>query len=78
MKVLLFLIPPVIVTFIPVGTKLMRNITLYDYPVFFLVLSTGVIILSYIIAIISYNLLYTRKFKTIENNLKELAQFLKE
>jgi hypothetical protein len=78
MKVLLFLIPPVIVTFIPLGTKLIRNICLYDYPVFFLILSLSVIVLSYIIAFISYQAIFSRKFKEIENSLVELEKFKEE
>jgi hypothetical protein len=33
-KILMFLIPPVIVAFIPLGVKFIRNIYLYDYSTF--------------------------------------------
>ena len=77
-KILLFLIPPVIVTFLPLGTKFMRNICLYDYPDYFLTLSAGIIILSYFIAFVSYKLIFSRKFRLIEENLTELEKFREE
>ena|SRR4030066_697263 len=78
MKIFMFLIPPVIITFIPLGTKFVRNISLYDYPLFFLILSLVVIIFSYIIAFISHLTIYSRKYKIIENSLKELEKFKEE
>ncbi|MFA5015056.1 MAG: hypothetical protein WC549_05895 [Actinomycetota bacterium] len=74
-RVLMFLIPPVIITFIPLGIKFVRNINLYDYPLFFLILSLVVIVFSYIIAFISHLTIYSRKYRTIESSLKELEKF---
>jgi hypothetical protein len=78
MKIFMFLIPPVIITFIPLGTKFVRNISLYDYPLFFLILSLVVIVFSYIIAFISNQTIYVRKFNIIDNSLKELEKYKEE
>jgi len=77
-KILLFTIPPVIVSFLLSGVRLVRNINLFDYPIFFIALSLSIILLSYPIAFISYRVICLRKLKQIENNLMELEKFKEE
>jgi hypothetical protein len=77
-KIFIFLIPPVIITFIPLGVKLIQNINLYDHPIFFLILSIIVILCSYIIFFISNKTIFSRGLKIIENSLKELEKFRDE
>jgi len=77
-KIFMFLIPPVIITFIPLGAKFVRNICFYDYPLFFLMLSFIVIIFSYIIFFISNRIIFSRELRIIENSLKELEKFKEE
>lgn len=77
-KIFMFLIPPVIITFIPLGVKFIRNVSLYDYPLFFLMLSFIVVIFSYIIFFISNRIIFSRDLKIIENSLKELEKFREE
>jgi len=77
-KIFMFLIPPVIITFIPLGVKFILNISLYDYPLFFLILSLIVVIFSYIIFFISNRIIFSRELKIIESSLKELEKFREE
>lgn len=78
LKIFLFIIPPLIPSFILLGVKFIHNINLLDYPVFFTILSIGIVIISYVIAFISYQLILSRRFKIIENNLSELEKFNEE
>jgi hypothetical protein len=78
LKIFLFIIPPVIPSFILLGVRFIRNINLLDYPLFFTILSVSIIIISYTIFFISYQLILSRRFKIIENNLKELEKFNEE
>ena len=78
MKIFLYTIPPVIVTFILVGVNYVRGINLFDYPIFFTVLTASIIVISYVIAIISHKTIYTRKFIQINNNLEELDNIINE
>ncbi len=77
-KTFLFIVPPVVVTFLLLGVRFVRNINLFDYPVFFAILSTCIIVMGYIIIFISHRILYLRKFKLIENSLAELEEFKAE
>ena len=74
-KIFLFTIPPVIVTFLLLGVNFVRNINLFDYPVFLITLSLSIIILSYPIAFVSYRVICLRKLRQIDNNLMELEKF---
>ena len=74
-KIFMFLIPPVIITFIPLGVKFIRNVSLYDYPLFFLMLSFIVVIFSYIIFFISNRIIFSIDLNIIEYHLKELEKF---
>jgi hypothetical protein len=78
LKIFLYTIPLVILTFILVGVNFVRGINLFDYPVFFSVLAASIILVSYIIAIISNKTIFTRKFIQINNSLEELEKFIKE
>lgn len=78
MRTFLFIVPPVVVTFLLVGVRFVRNINLFDYPVFFAILSTCIIVLGYIIIFISHRILFLRKFRLIENSLAELEEFKAE
>ena len=78
LKIFLFIIPPVIPSFILLGVRFIRNINLLDYPLFFTILSVSIIIISYTIFFISYQLILSRRFEIIENNLKELEKFNEE
>ncbi len=78
LKIFLFVIPPVIPSFILLGVRFIRNINLLDYPLFFTILSISIVIISYVIAFISYQLILSRRFKIIESNLKELEKFNEE
>jgi hypothetical protein len=78
MKILLFSIPLVVTTFSIVGVKFIRGINLFDYPVFLTILAISIIVLSYILAFISYDVLIKRKYKVIEDNLMELESFKAE
>jgi hypothetical protein len=75
MKILLFSIPLVVPIFPIVGVKFIRNINLFDYPTFLTILAITLIVLSYVIAFISYDILVVRKYKVLENNLIELEKF---
>jgi len=75
MKTLLFSIPFVVTAFPIVGVKFVRGINLFDFPIFLTTLAISIIILSYIIAFISYDVLVKRKHSVIENNLMELESF---
>jgi hypothetical protein len=75
MSIIMFLTPLVAIAFLPLGVKFVRNICLYDYPLFFLILSLAVIILSYILTYIAYQTIYKRKFKIIEESLNELEKY---
>ena len=78
LKIFLFVIPPVIPSFILLGTKFIHHINLLDHPLFFTILSISIVIISYVIAFISYQLILSRRFKIIENKLKELENFNEE
>ncbi|MBA7486154.1 hypothetical protein ES705_21397 [subsurface metagenome] len=78
MKILLFSIPLVVPTFPIMGAKFIRGLNLFDFPVFLTIMAISMIVLSYILAIISYDVLVIRKYKVIENNLKELESFKEE
>ena len=78
LKIFLFVIPPVIPSFILLGIRFIHNINLLDYPLFFTILSVSIIIISYTIFFISYQLILSRRFEIIENNLKELEKFNEE
>jgi hypothetical protein len=78
MSIIIFLAPLVVITFLPLGVKFVRNICLYDYPLFFLILSLVVITLSYIFTYIAYQTIYKRKFKIIEESLNELEKYKEE
>jgi hypothetical protein len=78
MKILFFFIPLIFPAFLLLSERLIHNINLFDYPHFFTILSIGFIPLSYIIVFISYQIIYSRKFKIIENNLIELEKFKEE
>jgi hypothetical protein len=75
MKIFWFIIPLIVVAFIPLGVKFVRNICLYDYPVLFLIIELSTIILGYVIAFISYQTIINRKYKIIEKNLEALEIF---
>jgi len=60
------------------GVRFIRKINLLDYPVFFTILSINIVIISYAVAFISYQLILSRRFKIIENNSKELEKFNEE
>ncbi|MGA9293302.1 MAG: hypothetical protein WBV81_11930 [Ignavibacteriaceae bacterium] len=77
-KIFLFIIPPVIPSFILLGVRFIRNINLLDYPLFFTILSVSIVIISYTMFFISYQLILSGRFKIIENNLKELEKFNEE
>ena len=78
LKIFLFVIPPVIPSFILLGVRFIHNINLLDYPLFFTILSISIVLISYVLAFISYQLILSRRFKIIENNLKELEKFNEE
>jgi hypothetical protein len=75
---LLVVVPPVVVTFLLLGVNSIRNINLFDYPVFFAVLSSCIIVMGYLIIFIFHRTFYMRKFKSIENSLSELERFKTE
>lgn len=75
LKIFLFIIPPLIPSFILLGVRFIHGINLLDYPVFFTILSIGIVIFSYVIAFISYQLILSGRFRIIENNLTELERF---
>lgn len=78
LKIVLFIIHPIIITTLLLGVRIIPGINLFDYPVFFMILTIAVIVISYVAAIISHQTIYTRKFRIIENNLNELQQFKAE
>ncbi len=78
MKILLFVIPPIIPAFTLLGARFIRDINLFDYTDFFIMLSAGSILLSYTLAFISYRTICLRRFRIIENNLVELEKFKEE
>jgi len=78
MRLLLFIIPPLIPSFILLGVRFIRNINLLDYPNFFITLTIVTILLSYPVAFLSNQLILSRKFRSIENNLAELEKFKEE
>ncbi len=75
---LLIVVPPVVVTFLLLGVNSIRNTNLFDYPVFFAVLSASIIVMGYVIIFIFHRTFYLRKFKSIENTLSELERFKTE
>lgn len=77
-KIFIFLIPLIIITLIPLGAKFIRNVNLYDKPLFFLILSLVIIVLSYIIFFVSNKIIFSRELKIIESSLEELERFKEE
>jgi hypothetical protein len=75
---LLFAVPPAVITFLLLGVSFVRGINLLDFPVFFAVLSSGIIVMGYVIVFIFHRTFYLRKFTSIENSLAELEGFTSE
>lgn len=76
-KIFIFLIPLIIITLIPLGAKFIRDVNLYDKPLFFIIFSFVMIVISYIIFFVSNRLVFSRELKIIENSLEELERFKK-